>query len=181
MARKRARLARTKLSRPAALVPLDLAIDEAELLIRIADYYLQSMGPSRWLVQITAGPETRSRFRFVADESVLLKELGTSVRQELLDSGESHATVSLTARSAVAFWGRILASLRSPRSRRKLSSEEVMAREALSGKLGSALLSLARTRRDLLEEELATRRATEAAWMRSELFGRAEQEPSAGA
>jgi hypothetical protein len=77
--------------------------------------------------------------------------------------------VELTPRTLVAFWGRVLASLNTRRSRRRLSEAAVAEREVLANKLAEAAEQLARTELPLLQQELATRRQVEADWMEERL------------
>lgn len=123
----------------------------------------------RYVVWLTASSEVRSKYRFVSEESRWLKRFAQAVREDMDAAPQDSITVSLTPRSLVAFWGRLLASLNSRRSRRRLSDEEVRRREELAAKLEEAARSFATLHPAMLEEEMGTRRPAEGAWMRSKL------------
>jgi hypothetical protein len=84
-------------------------------------------------------------------------------------AGPTDWDVTTTYRALIAFWGRLLASLNTPRSRRRLSQAEVERRQALAAKLEEAADNLARRNRARLEAELQTRRPVEEIWMRDRL------------
>jgi hypothetical protein len=146
-------------------------MDEVALLVRIADYHLKSMGLMRYLVRLTASGEVRSKYRFVAEESRWLKRFAETVRDDMEAGGQDSAPVEFTPRSLVAFWGRLLASLNSRRSRRRLSAEEIRRREELAARLEEVARLLWLRYPGRLEDELGTRRPAEAGWMRSKLEG----------
>lgn len=154
----------------AALSRIAVDADEADLLVRIADYHLKSMGLMRYVVRFTASREVRDKYRFVAEESRWLKRFAQTVRDDMSEAGKECLEVSLTPRSLVAFWGRLLSSLNSRRSRRRLSGEDVLRREALAAKLEEAARSFAALQPAMLEDELETRRPAEREWMRRRLW-----------
>ena len=164
--RRREASARDNVEMPA---PIELTADEVNLLVRIADFHLKAMGLMRYVVWLTASSEVRSKYRFVAEESRWLKRFAEAVREDMAEEGRDQANVAFTPRSLVAFWGRLLASLNSRRSRRRLSEAEVQRREELATKLETAVRTFGQHHPTLLEEELQTRRPAEGAWMRSRL------------
>jgi hypothetical protein len=87
----------------------------------------------------------------------------------------STATLVLTPRALVALWGRLLSSTRTARARRRAKAQELATREALAQKLRDAALQVRAVQPDVLEEEIATRRPVEAAWMHEELSASAAQ------
>jgi hypothetical protein len=152
---------------PQALV--DLSIGELETLGAVANYYEKSMGPMRYLVRLTASSEVKTKLRFVTEESLWLRRFSEATYQDMQAAGQENAQIALTPRALIAFWGRLLASLNSRRSRRRLSAEQVKEREGLAQKLQDAACLLSERDPDLLEQELRTRRPVEAAWMREKL------------
>ncbi|MGI8824184.1 MAG: hypothetical protein ACR2JC_00795 [Chloroflexota bacterium] len=154
-----------------ATIRFDLTSDEIETLGRVVHYYEKSMGITRFVVRATAPRDIKLKYRFIVDEARALELCVASATADLRQSGDERVSVSLTLRATVAFWGRLLASLKTPRSRRKLRSDEVERREALSRKLGEALTRLSRSHRDLVRQEIATRRTREVAWMQEALAG----------
>jgi hypothetical protein len=149
------------------MVPL--TEDDVQTLIEVADFYHQSMGPMRHVVRMTTLPATRSRFRFVSEESKWLRLFTRATLDQMRATGESEHHVSVTPRSLVALWGRLLASLNSRRSRRRMSDEEALHREALARKFREAAVKLASSDPNLLRAELETRRPVERQWMLEQL------------
>lgn len=144
-------------------ISVKLTRDEIDDLVQLARYYERSMGPMRHVVRLTSSGVIRRRFQFVAEESRWLAAFAESVRdEEAANAGE----VTFTPRSLVAFWGRALSSLNSKRSRRRLSPAALERREALAEKLRRAVERLWLQQRNIAENEIATRRASEAEWMR---------------
>jgi hypothetical protein len=141
---------------------------EVSILDRLAYYYL-SMRPVRFIIRFTAPMEMRARIKFISEESKWLRRFARSTRDRFRADGTGEADVAFTVRASIAFWGRLLASLNTPRSRRKLSAREVERRQALASKFQAALGPAARNHRKLLEAELATRRPIEQVWMRERL------------
>lgn len=142
---------------------------EVETLVRLANYYEKSMGPMRHLVRLVAPAEVKTKYRFVAEESKWLRRFAETTREDMQRAGQTSADVTLTPRALVAFWGRVLASLHSRRSRRRLSAEQVQEREELAAKLQNAARTLSKRNAALLEQELQTRRPIEAGWMREQV------------
>src|SRR5947209_20569288 len=98
------------------------------------------MGPMRLVVRMTASAEIRQKYRFIAEESLWLEKMARAQREQIAASRCSSATLTLTPRALVAFWGRLLTSTRNRRARKKLKGDELAVRETLSSKL----LSVAR-------------------------------------
>lgn len=146
-------------------IAIDLAVRELEVLAQIADYHQRSMGPMRHMVRLTA-PSVRSRFRFLDQESTWLRRFAEASRADLVGAAKAEATVDITPRAAVAWAGRLLASVHSRRARRKLSPQEIDERDQLASKLCQALGSLDP---NLVDAELRLRRPDEAAWIRERL------------
>lgn len=155
-----------KRSCPIPTISLTLTREETEDLVRLAGYYQQSMGFMRHVVRLTSRGPIRRRFHFVAEESRYLREFAESVRSEMTADS---VDVEFTPRSLVAFWGRALSSLNSRRSRRRMSAEVIERREDLSDKCRRAIERLWLKNPTLVENEIATRRAPEAEWMRQSL------------
>lgn len=150
-------------------ITVHLDLEDVQTLRDLAHYYERSMGRFRLIVRATSRAEVRSRFRFVAQESEVLQEYADALLREMTEQQLESMAVELAPRALVAFWGRILASLGSRRSRRRLSSAEIERREALSEKLAEAAARANKRDRAALERELATRRPIEATWIRERL------------
>ncbi len=146
-----------------------LSAQEVRTLVRIADYYFRSMGPFRHVVRLTARSELRQRYSFMAEESLWLRRFAEATEREMQSKDAHEWRTPFTLRSLLAFWGRLLASLNSRRSRRKLTEGEIAQREALAAKLRDAAAEVARSRPTLFATELETRRAVESDWMRRQL------------
>jgi nitroreductase len=144
---------------------LTLTLDEVETLLQVARHYEQVMGLMRHVVAFTAPPRTRQKYRFIVLESEALFCFAQETLQRMQAAHTTETTVVLTARMIVAFWGRLLANLRTRRSRRRLKPVEVARREALAMKLETAARALWERDRESLRYEIATRRPIEAGWM----------------
>jgi hypothetical protein len=155
-----------KRARPNVTVSVTLTREQVDDLVRLASYYQRSMGVMRHVVRLTSPGPIRRRFRFVAEESRYLQAFAEAVRAEMTNDSDP---TELTPRSLVAFWGRALSSLNSKRSRRRMSAEEIGRREALADTLRRSTERLWLNEPALVESEIATRRAPEAAWMREQL------------
>ena len=149
-------------------IALNVSTEDVDVLRRVANHYL-SMRPLRSLIALTGPGEIRARYRFIRDESKLLQRFASTTLHSMRAAGEKERAVRFTARALVAYWGRLLASLNTPRSRRKLSVAEIERRERVSAILQSGLRSLLPRHRALILAELRTRRPAEEAWMRSDL------------
>ena len=164
---------RASRGRQRALV-VNLSRREVELLAVLAPYYEKAMGPMRHVVRLTSSRETRERFRFVGEESRWLRRFAEATLQDMRSRNQETADVALTVAALIAFWGRILASLNSHRSRRRLSAEAIAERETLAAKLARSARQLWRETPEIVETELSTRRPAERAWMLETLESTAE-------
>jgi hypothetical protein len=149
-------------------IVLALSIDELSTLIALARYYEKSLGPIRHVVRFTA-PTLRGRYRFMREESRVLQHFAETMRSDLVESGRGEMPVQFTLRALIAFWGRILASLQTKRSRRKLSDEQVREREHLAQRFQVMVERIATEYPEAIQHELATRRPREAQWMKDRL------------
>jgi len=152
--------------KPEVTVGLDLTPGEIDQLLDLAHFYEKSMGRMRYLIRLTASREVRSKLRFIQEESLWLERLAADLRDE---APERESRIHLKLRAFVAFWGRVLASLNTRRSRRKLKGEALVEREALAAKFGVAARRLHVTDGAALEREMQTRRPREVEWMRESL------------
>ena len=148
---------------------VNLTTDEVDTLVLIADYYQKAMGPMRHIVRLTVTGDVRAKYRFISEESKWLKRFAEGQRKDMEEARTMRSEVALTSRALVAFWGRLLTSLNSRRSRRRLSPEELRRREELAAKLEEAARSLERRHPGALQKELLTRRELEAEWIRARL------------
>jgi hypothetical protein len=151
---------------------IELDKEEASVLVRVATYHQKAIGPVRFLVQLVAPEEIRDKYTFVKEETKVLKQFAREARDSISRSQQEREPISFTPRTLVAFWGRMLASLKTKRSRRKLSMLEIERREALARRLEAIAGSIWQDNRKVLEQELATRRLVEAEWMRERLEAR---------
>jgi len=153
---------------PPATTVVHLSQRDMDSLVRVADIYM-SIRPIRSLIRFTAPLAMRARIRYVADESKFLKRLARDTRASMRASREDERDVPLTIPALVGFWGRLLASLRTPRLRRRLSRSEYEVRDALHPRFQIALADLLPRCRRQIEDQLATRRPVEEIWMREAL------------
>jgi hypothetical protein len=150
-------------------IHLTISVDEARSLLNVSDVHQRSMGPMRHVVRFTSSREVRGRFAFLDEESKVLRAFAQSMVTQARERESGSARIRFTPRSLIAFWGRLLSSTQSPRSRRHLSAEELERRQALATKLEEAARALGRRDSSVLEEEIAGRRPAEQAWMRERL------------
>lgn len=155
--------------RPISL-ELELSIDEVETLTRVADFYPRNLGSFRFVVAATSR-EMRSKLQFMTDESKVLRSFAETMHERMASGGQERAVIGFTLRALVAFWGRLLASLNSPRSRRKLRPEEIARREALSARIQAMIADTQVSHSQDVEIELGLRRTSEQIWMRDALGG----------
>lgn len=155
-------------------INIELTRNEVWTLRNLAHYYERSMGPFRFIIRATSRSEIRRRLRFVADESAVLSDFAEATHREMVNRELDEMAVAMTPRTLVAFWGRVLASLNTRRSRRHLSQTQIEQREVLAGKLADSALLLSRRNPNLFEEEIATRRPREVDWMRDQMRLRSE-------
>jgi hypothetical protein len=148
---------------------IELTSEDLRILVAVSDLYQRSMGPMRHLVRLTASGEMRGRLRFVAEESAILQRFAAAMLADAEAGGKERARVPFTVPAAIAFWGRLLASLQSSRSRRRLTADEIQRREALAQKLEDVVRRLRAANMRAVDAEIATRRPVEQDWMRSRL------------
>lgn len=150
------------------MVGLDLTPGEIDQLLALAHFYEKNMGRMRHIIRLTASREVRSKLHFIQEESLWLERLAADLSDE---APERESRVHLKLRAFVAFWGRVLASLNTRRSRRKLKGDTLVEREELAAKFGVAARRLQLTDGAALEREMQTRRPREVGWMRDVLQG----------
>jgi hypothetical protein len=147
---------------------VQLSRRDLDTLVRVADLYM-TIRPIRFLVRFAAPRSIRSRLRYVSDESKWLKRLAREIRTNMRVGGDPEREVPLTIPVLVGFWGRLLASVNTPRTRRRLSKSELQVRKTLILRFQEALSSLLRRHRRAVEDQLRTRRPAEEIWMRERL------------
>jgi hypothetical protein len=152
-------------------VSLLLTFDEIAALVRLSSYYGRTLGFVRRVIQLVSPGETRAKARFVQEESYWLRRFAEANRDRMATRDDTESPVDFTPRSLVAFYGRTLGTLNLPRSRRRMSAGQIEQREALAEKLRSALVMLYAADRQLVEEELQTRRLRELRWIEDVLSG----------
>ena len=156
---------------PSPTVPtaqVHLSRRDLDTLVRVADLYM-TVRPLRLIVRFASPRGVRARFRYVGDESRWLKRLARDLRTDLRSAGQAERDVPLTIPALVGYWGRLLASVNTPRTRRRLSKSELEVRQGLIPRFQAALASLLGRHRPQIEAQLQTRRATEEIWMRDRL------------
>jgi hypothetical protein len=158
----------------ASLVPvsLPLSADELSCLVSVSDFHQRSMGVMRHVVRLTSSSEMRDRLRFVDEESKVLRAFAQAMRARAQGRNDDDTDVEFTLRAVIAFWGRLLASTLSTRSRRRLSAQEAERREVLAAKLEAAIRTRYESEPAPVEREIDTRRPVEQTWMRQRLEAR---------
>lgn len=152
----------------AVSIEVQLDLDQVQTLVKVADFYPKNMGSFRFVVAATSG-EAREKLRFMAQESKVLLAFSEAMEARMRSEGVEKASLTFTLRALVAFWGRLLASVRSPHSRRKLRADEVARREAVALLLQTAVAELEKSHKREVAEEIAGRRSSEQTWMREAL------------
>lgn len=142
-----------------------LTVPEIKTLVLTARYYERSMGIFRHAVMLTAPGEIKSKYRYVREESSWLQQFADAELNRAEASAAPESDVAFTPLAAIAFWGRLLSSLDSARSRRKLTREEASRRHHLADKLASETARLYGRKPRLVQDLVGTRRQREAGWM----------------
>ncbi len=149
---------------------LRLSQDEIDILIKLSAYYGRVLSSIRRLIEVCSTGEMREKARFVREESYWLRQFTKSSRDSTKERADC-AEVKCTARTLVALYGRLLANLNVPRTRRRLSGQQIEAREVLGEKMLRALVALQTKDNELVRREIATRRPRENAWITEKLEG----------
>ena len=150
-------------------VRIKLDRDELRTLARVARYYERSMGVFRIAVKMTASGQIRAKYRYLREESAWLERFAEAEIRRAETTEESVTEVKITILALVAFWGRLLSSLESPRSRRKLTREEATRRRHMADVFRDKISTLYKHAPSVVEECIGTRREREARWMWSYL------------
>ena len=138
---------------------------EVRVLEKIAHFHEKSMGPTRWFVRLTAPAEVKEKYRFIVQEGKWLERFAASTRETFLDSESDEVLAEFTPRALVAFWGRLLAGLNSPRARRKLNQHDIVVYEHMAQRFGAVVSDERTRRRQVIDDEIGTRRLREQGWM----------------
>lgn len=131
----------------------------------LAHHYEKVLGATRHVVVWTTPSRIRRRYHFIVQESNRLEQVADKWLRQIDTTRETAVGVQLSLEETIAFWGRTLASLRTRRSRRRLSAEAVAIRETLSQKFLRGVSSVWRQRPTEVHRLLETRRPVEARWM----------------
>ena len=150
-------------------VPVVLSLDDVVMLVGLSSYHGPVMGSMRRVIQFASRGEMRAKARFIQEESYWLRRFAKATRDRMVADGTTVSPVSFTPRTLVAFYGRALATLNVPRTRRRLSPSALQRWEALADTLGNALQSLYSTDPALVLTELETRRPSEHQWIEERL------------
>lgn len=150
-------------------VAVSLTPEEIATLVRVADYYNRNWGPFRHVVRALSGREMRARFRLVSEEGHWLQEFLRAETEN--QDATSHVTLTFTPLALIAFWGRLLSSLNSPRARRKLTRDERDRRREMTELFEGAARTVGLRDPQLIASQIGTRRVSEQGWMREALSG----------
>src|SRR5579862_7505326 len=107
---------------------ISLDREDIEALVDVAHHYEDVMGLARYLVVATAPPRIRRRYRYILQESRDL-EYWASEWLQIGEQSQGKAAIDISLPQAVALWGRLLSNLRTKRSRRRLSKEQLRNQE----------------------------------------------------
>jgi hypothetical protein len=157
--------------RPTGTISIRLSLDEVLTLIQLSSYYGRMLGAVRRIIQMVSPGEMRAKSKFVQEEAYWLRRFAEAQRDRMKSQGETESVIDFTPKALVAFYGRTLASLNVPRTRRRLSPEKIEAREALAEKLRSALVNRRSDNQALVDAEVQTRRLREREWIVEKLTG----------
>lgn len=111
----------------------------------------------------------RAKARFVQEEAYWLRRFAEAQQDRMESQGAAESDVDFTPRTLVAFYGRTLASLNVPRTRRRMSPDKIAVREELAEKLRAALAKLCSTDQTVVEADVRTRRLREREWITAAL------------
>lgn len=144
------------------MVGLRLTQPQAQALLDVSHHYEDVMGVSRHIVVWTSPRQIRRKYRYIVQESEQLERVARTIQGETVAGREEF---EITLEQALAFWGRILSSLDSRRSRRRLAAQDVSVREELSQMFGRIVRGLWDTTEPLVREAINRRRRRESGWM----------------
>ena len=153
----------TLVERSPVVIQLDLDLTELDALQAVAHHYESVMGVARHLVVATAPSGIKRRYRYIVQESLGLEQKVSEWRDALAIGHSDAVEVSIV--DAVAFWGRLLSSLNTKRSRRRLSRPMISTHEALAEKIGTAVTQAHRVESVQTDAAIAGRRRREREWM----------------
>ena len=156
-------------SRPTETLAVRLSLEQVSTLIQLSSYYGRTLGVVRRIIQLVSPGEMRVKARFVQEEAYWLRRFAEAQRDRMESESIVEGNVDFTPRTLVAFYGRILASLNVPRTRRRMSPDKIAAREALGERLRVALTFLCSADPALVEAEVMTRRLREREWISEQL------------
>lgn len=155
--------------RPTETIAVRLSLEEVSTLIQLSSYYGRTLGVVRRIIQLVSPGEMRVKARFVQEEAYWLRRFAEAQRDRMESESIVEGEVDFTPRALVAFYGRILASLNVPRTRRRMSAEKIAAREALGEKMRAALKVLCSADPARVQAEVETRRLREREWISEQL------------
>lgn len=162
-------MASTKTLSPQSPIVIVLTVNQAGALEQIASQYEKNWGMMRHVVRLSSGREMRRKYGFIAAESAILRRFAEDAARQASTSGQESSGITFTLRAVIALWGRLLAGLHSKRTRRRLSVAHLVLREEIGAKFREAIKEASCQDPALIENELSTRRPSEAEWMRQAL------------
>ncbi len=151
--------------RPIETIAVRLSLDEVSTLIRLSSNYGRTLDVVLRTIQVVSPGEMRVKARFMREEAYWLRRFAEAQRDRMESQGATESHLDFTPRTLVAFYGRTLASLNLPRTRRRMSPDKIAARESLADKLRAALMVLCSTDLAVVEAEVETRRLREREWI----------------
>ena len=143
---------------PAPGVRVELTDAELAQLTELARHYEKVMGFVRHVVVATSRMGVRRRYRHIVLESKGLEAIAIKMRERLRSAGGDVLETELALEEAVAIWGRALSSMRTKRSRRKLSSPQLALQESIERKFAEGVRSYSALRETAVRAAIATRR-----------------------
>jgi hypothetical protein len=159
---------------PSARVPdvdLELSRSDVEALLAVAHHYERVMGLARHIVVATSPGRIKRRYRYIVAESDALARRAEEWLTRFDEAADPAVLVRVPISDVVALWGRVLSSLNTKRSRRKLSKAMIADQEHASSLLEVALASLWADNHGDVASEIETRRGREREWMLAALTG----------
>ena len=151
------------------MISLSLSARDVDAAAGVAHHYEKVMGAARFFVVATSPPRIRRRYRHIVQESDELEQLADTWLSRLRDSGADEIVAELTIQDLIALWGRLLSSLRTKRSRRRLSKEDVASQQSLSDRLAQYIRDADPGLKVAIRAEIDTRRRREHGWMLTDL------------
>ena len=144
-------------------VVIPLSREDLQSLSAVVHHYEDVTGFFRHVVVATSKQKIKRRYRYIVHESNALEALVEDLIHRMGSAQELQAQMPL--QDLVAFWGRLLSSLKTKRTRRRISSEEAALRERLTVRFSDVVCCLWLERSEVVRRAIDTRRRREVEWM----------------